>query len=193
MSEPLLSVTAADLALAEGRLSDLPGLAAPAARPAAVPRQRRRPVAWSLLVGAALKHVAAKILMFLFWTLVAPFSVYVFIAGIHHRVIPPVFPEALFVLLGPDTPIYTFLNGALLLFVMLYVLTELLDPRQDHPDQLLAARYGIVFCLLVDAAVLWAIPLDSAFVLKSLFFWAWAVAGGITLLLVRRLLTAMFW
>lgn len=192
MSEPLLSVTTADLVLADG-LADLPELAVPATRAGPVPRPQGKPVAWSLLVGAALKNVVAKIMMFLFWTLVAPFSVYVFIAGIHHRVIPPVFPEALFFLLGPETPIYTFLNGALLLFVTLYVLTELLDPRQDHPDQLLAARYGIVFCLLVDVAILWAIPLDPAFVLKSLLFWAWAVVGGMTLLVLRRLLMAMFW
>ena len=163
--------------------------------------KEKKPAPWTFskatrelfwLLGLALQNVLQMALTTVFWGLVAPFAIFVFVAGIHYRVLPPILPEVLFALLDPNIPYYTFCNVFCLLFGGLFFLTELLNPKYMHFSRSAPARFGILLCLLPDIHVVAACSPGPLFWNAGWFFWMLTILGGICFVACRRYVLGPF-
>lgn len=144
------------------------------------------------LSSLALKNLGEKLLATIFWCIVAPFAVFVFVAGIHYRVLPPLIPDVLFAILDPKIPYYTFFNAFCIMFGGLSCLTEFLDPKYDGHDRASPAQYAILLCLIADVYVLLSCVPGLVFWLAGILFWGSIIIGGIAFAGLRRMWLGSF-
>jgi hypothetical protein len=146
------------------------------------------------LLKEAFDHVSENLAGFIFWSIVGPLALFLFIWGIGHGLVPEIVRRQWLLDLTEKhgLQITLLMNTILYLFMSVYVLYEYVAPCKDDRGMMFCWKIQVIVLVAIDAYLAPFLPITKEVLLYYLAYWVICVLLLGIFLLYRTLFYGAF-